>query len=356
MRLSDFDYHLPADRIAQQPADRRDGSRLLVVERSAGPLRHLVFGEIFNLLRQGDVLVLNNTRVIPARLFGRKQTGGMVELLLDRPLGQEREQDGVFCQEWACLVRASRPLRDGARVFLADGFEAESLGRTPDAGCRVLLRLGRPVMQYLMSHGRVPLPAYIRRDEQGDPRDPMDRERYQTVYAREDGAVAAPTAGLHLTEDLLEDMRARGVEIVQLTLHVGPGTFLPVRCDDVDRHEMHAERYEIPRESAVAIRSARRDARRVVAVGTTVVRALEGAWDPETGGPRPGTGLTDLFIRPGHRFQAVDALLTNFHLPRSTLLMLVCAFAGRERVLDAYRQAVEAGYRFYSYGDAMFLA
>lgn len=327
MRLSEFDYQLPEDCIAQQPTAERDQSRLLVVPADGESLLHLRFSDIRSQLRPGDLLVVNQTKVIPARIHGHKETGGKVELLLDRPL-QEVAADGS--QEWAGLVRASKPLRTGAKVLLPAGAEAVSLGRTAEKAYRLRLDLGRAVVDYLKEHGHVPLPAYIRRQDADDPRGQADRSRYQTVYAQEEGAVAAPTAGLHFTTALLEQLTQDSVELARVTLHVGPGTFLPVRTDEVDAHRMHAERYRVSDPAARAVRSAKADGRRVVAVGTTVVRTLEGAWDDGLGGPKPGTGTTDLFIRPGYDFKAVDALVTNFHLPKSTLLMLVCAFAGQK--------------------------
>jgi S-adenosylmethionine:tRNA ribosyltransferase-isomerase len=353
MRLSDFDYHLPEERIAQQPAARRDESRLLQVPRGGGGCQHKRFSDLLHLLVEGDLLVLNDTQVIPARVYGHKQTGGRVELLLDRPLA---EADGEGGQEWAVLVRASKPLREGASVFLPEGASALCLGRTPENAYRLKLSFGRPILDYLARHGCIPLPAYIERKPADDERNEQDLERYQTVYAKREGAVAAPTAGLHFTSELLEKLANKGVRLARVTLHVGPGTFLPVRVDEVDDHKMHAERFLISQEASAAIGRAKAESRRVVAVGTTVVRTLEGAWDETIHAPRPGEGLTDIFIRPGFEFRAVDALLTNFHLPKSTLIMLVAAFAGRENVLGAYEEAVAEGYRFYSYGDAMFLA
>ncbi len=352
MRLADFDYHLPEHQIAQQPAERRDLSRLLVLPADRMATDHLQFSDIRRLLRPGDLLVVNQTKVIPARIYGRKETGGKVELLLDRPLA---EPDAGGRQEWAVLVRASKPLRTDAKVLLPDGATALCLGRTPENAYRLALDFGRPILDYLKERGHIPLPAYIQRQIDADPRSLQDRARYQTVYARDEGAVAAPTAGLHFTDDLLTQLDRDGVELTRVTLHVGPGTFLPVRTEVIEEHRMHAERYRITPEAADAVRRAKADGRRVVAVGTTVVRTLEGAWDDGLAGPRAGQGVTELFIRPGFTFKAVDALLTNFHLPKSTLLMLVCAFAGTDRVLAAYREAVEQGYRFYSYGDAMFL-
>jgi len=343
MQLSDFEYELPEGFIAQTPADFRDASRLMIVPRRKGKFGHRVFGDFPACLSAGDVLVLNDTRVIPARLHGRKRTGGKIEILLDRPLEPERAEAGRHCQRWACLVNASRPLREGARVDFPGGGQAIGQGDK-----RVLLRLPRQVEDYLPEHGQVPLPAYIKREPHA-----ADRERYQTVYARNPGAIAAPTAGFHFTERTLEDIAGSGVEVVKVTLHVGPGTFLPVRTQDIDRHIMHLERYRVDGEAARAVTRAREQGRRIVAVGTTVVRTLESAWD----GRRlaEGEGETRLFIRPGYEFRVVDALLTNFHLPRSTLLMLVCAFSDTGRILSAYKEAVDKKYRFYSYGDAMFL-
>jgi S-adenosylmethionine:tRNA ribosyltransferase-isomerase len=343
MQLSDFDYELPEGFIAPTPAESRDASRLMVVPRRAGEFEHRAFPDFPGMLSAGDVLVLNDTRVIPARLRGHKQTGGKTEILLDRPLESPWMDEGLHCQRWACLVNASRPLKEGVRVDFPGDGQAICQGDK-----RVLLRLPLPVEDYLQEHGEVPLPAYIRRV----PR-PADRERYQTVYARNPGAIAAPTAGFHFTGPVLDGISRSGVEVVKVTLHVGPGTFLPVRTQDVDRHVMHKERYRVSGEAARAVTRAREQGRRVVAVGTTVVRTLESAWDGKQ--LVEGEGETGLFIRPGYGFSAVDVLLTNFHLPRSTLLMLVCAFADTDRILSAYKEAVDKKYRFYSYGDAMFL-
>jgi S-adenosylmethionine:tRNA ribosyltransferase-isomerase len=276
-----------------------------------------------------------------------------VEILLDRPLGPEVRSGGRFARTWSCLLNCSRKLKPGDRVDLPGGGVAVARpAGTPEDGPAIDLDLPDPGAEYLERHGEVPLPAYIRRSPD-DPRACADRERYQTVFAREDGAVAAPTAGLHFTPDLLARVRESGVEVAAVTLHVGPGTFLPVRSEDLRQHRLHPERYRISAQAAGAFADCRRRGGRVVAVGTTVVRALESACRGEA--LEPGEGGTRLFITPGYAFRAVDALLTNFHLPRSTLLMLVCAFAGRERVLAAYAEAVREGYRFYSYGDAMFL-
>ena len=348
MKLSDFDYDLPERLIAQEPAARRDASRLMTVDRGTGAIAHGAFPDLSSLLGAGDLLVLNDTRVVPARLRGAKATGGKVEvLLLERTGGTDREP------VHRCLLEASKPARPGTRLAFGEGLSARVVGRSGE-GYEIVLEAasGDPVEAFYRL-GSVPLPPYIRRSE-GDPREGMDRERYQTVFADRPGAVAAPTAGLHFTPALLDRISAGGARIARLTLHVGPGTFLPVRVENVEEHAMHDEAYELPRATADAIRETRRAGGRVVAVGTTVVRTLEAAAGPD-GTVRPGSGRCDLFIRPGYEFKVVDALLTNFHLPRSTLLMLVSAFAGRERILAAYAEAVREEYRFYSYGDAMFI-
>jgi S-adenosylmethionine:tRNA ribosyltransferase-isomerase len=335
----DFDYELPASSIAQQPLPRGE-SRLLVLDR-AGPERHSRVRDLPGLFRPGDLLVVNDTRVIPARLFGRRPGGGRMEILLVEPAGE---------REWEALVKPGRRARPGTVIELAPGLAAEVVAGHGDGRHR--LRFSEPVEPHLERLGHVPLPPYIHR-----PDTPEDRERYQTVYARRPGAIAAPTAGLHFTEEILRRIEEAGAAIARVTLHVGIGTFRPVAAERVEDHRMDAERYEIGEEAAAAVRQARERSRagagRVVAVGTTVVRTLEAAALAGGGEIRAGAGSTDLFITPGFRFQAVDALLTNFHLPRSTLLMLVSAFAGRERVLEAYAEAVREGYRFYSYGDAM---
>jgi S-adenosylmethionine:tRNA ribosyltransferase-isomerase len=334
---SDFDYDLPASSIAQEPAPRGE-SRLLVLDRT-GPERHARVRDLPRLLRPGDLLVLNDTRVIPARLYGRSAGGGKMEILLVEPLGE---------REWDALVKPGRRARPGARFEIGEGLTAEVVDKREDGRHR--LRFSEPVEPHLERLGHIPLPPYIHR-----PDTPEDRERYQTVYARRPGAVAAPTAGLHFTSGLLREIETAGIEIARVTLHVGIGTFKPVSAERIEEHRMERERYEIGEETAEAIRRARAAGRRIVAVGTTVVRTLEGAAVAGGGEARAGSGATDLFITPGFPFQVVDALLTNFHLPRSTLLMLVSAFAGRERVLAAYEEAIRDGYRFYSYGDAMLL-
>lgn len=334
LHLAEFDYPLPEGAIAQHPAPR-GASRLLALDRE-GRERHRRVRDLPALLRPGDLLVVNDTRVIPARVFARRPGGGRVELLL-----VERRD----AEQWEALARPGRRARPGALLELAPGLTAEVVETAPTG--RRLVRFSEPIEPHLERLGHVPLPPYIRRDDE-----PEDRERYQTVYARRPGAVAAPTAGLHLSEELLAALAAAGVERAAVTLHVGPGTFKPVTAERVTAHRMESERYEIDEAAAQAVRRTRARGGRIVAVGTTVVRALESS-AARRGEVAADSGATDLFVTPGFRFRAVDVLLTNFHLPRSTLLLLVAAFAGRERVLAAYTEAVAAGYRFYSYGDAM---
>lgn len=336
MKRSDFFFTLPSGLIAQRPAEPRSASRLLEVQR----LRDLHMRDFPSLLNPADLLIFNDTRVIPARLFGEKDSGGKVEILLERLLADAQ----VLAQ-----VRASKSPKAGGRVFV-DGVEGhfEVLGR--EGEFYRLQWCGQPsLLDMLDAAGHVPLPPYIDRADES-----TDRERYQTLFAREPGAVAAPTAGLHFDEPLLAAVRARGVATATLTLHVGAGTFQPLRVEDLSQHRMHAERYQVSAELCAAIAACRARGGRVVSVGTTVTRALESA--AADGILKPGAGETRLFITPGYKFRVVDALLTNFHLPESTLLMLVCAFAGYEPVMAAYRHAVAANYRFFSYGDAMFLS
>jgi S-adenosylmethionine:tRNA ribosyltransferase-isomerase len=338
MLRRDFQYPLPPDRIAHQPTDRRSASRLLHLA-SDGRCHDRQFTDLAELLRAGDLLVFNDTRVIPARLLGHKAgSGGRVEVLVERLLDDHR----VLAH-----VRASKAPGPGTGLELEGGLSVRVEGRQEDL---FLLRFAgdTPVLELLERHGHMPLPPYIDRADV-----PLDRERYQTVYARVPGAVAAPTAGLHFDAALLADLQARGIEFGYVTLHVGAGTFQPVRAERIEDHRMHAERVEVDAAVCERIAAARARGGRVVAVGTTVVRSLESA--VRDGAVQPFRGETDIFITPGYRFQAVDALVTNFHLPESTLLMLVCAFAGYDPVMAAYRHAVEAGYRFFSYGDAMFL-
>jgi S-adenosylmethionine:tRNA ribosyltransferase-isomerase len=336
MRRADFSYPLPGELIADRPLPQRTASRLLALDGATGTLQDLRFRDLGSLLRPGDVLVLNDTRVLPARLAGRKASGGACELLLERIVASRL----ILAQ-----ARASKGLKPGTRIELPGGATAVAIARHGDLH---ELELDREALPYFEAHGSVPLPPYVAR-----PAEPADRERYQTVYADEPGAVAAPTAGLHFDREMLAALAGQGFAIARITLHVGAGTFMPLRADDIERHRMHAERSCVPAAAVAAIEGARRAGGRVVAVGTTVVRALEAA---AAGGTlAPYEGETDIYIRPGHRFRVVDALLTNFHLPESTLLVLVAAFAGRERVLAAYHHAIAGRYRFFSYGDAMFV-
>lgn len=360
-RISDYDYALPEDRIARYPAERRDESRLLVVPPGEAPLRHLLFRDVTELFRPGDLLVVNESRVRPARLLGRKPTGAPAEILLLGPAGGERGADATADptassggtatdpRDWIALVRPGSKLKPGRTVDIADDLTVEILDSAPGGGRVVRLVTPGSVEEAIERHGHMPLPPYIDRADEV-----MDRERYQTVYARETGSVAAPTAGLHFTEALLARLEAMGVRRAAVTLHVGIGTFRPVEADDPEEHEMHHESYVVPQAVTDAVAETRAAGGRVWAVGTTVVRTLEAAAD-SAGRIPAGAGSTDLFIRPPYDFRVVDALITNFHLPRSTLLMLVAAFGGYDRVMAAYEAAVLEGYRFYSYGDAMAL-
>jgi len=346
MKTSDFDYELPPERIAQEPLEERDASRLLVLDRSSGSVAHRAFRELPSLLRQGDLLVLNDTKVVPARLYGRREaTGGGVEVLFVERLSGAN---------WLALTKSGGSLRPGERLSLAEGrVRARIVERRGQEGDVLEILSQEPLERVLDEAGHMPVPPYIRRDGRSPP-SALDRLRYQTVYARSPGAVAAPTAGLHFTERVFRELEARGVAREFVTLRVGPGTFRPVKAAELESHRMDPEDFEVPERTAEAIRLCRGRGGRVVAVGTTVVRALESA-AAEDGTVRPGRGRASIFIVPGHRFRAIDAMLTNFHLPRGTPLVLVCAFAGRERVLAAYREALRAGYRFLSYGDAMLI-
>ena len=362
MNVADFDFHLPQDLIAQQPPAERGGSRLMTLDRATGRLSHHRFGELPSLLQPGDLLVVNDTRVFPARLIGTRLPGdhptahssrgggpggGVAECLLVRP-AQEADT-------WTALVHPGQRLRKGSRMrFEAHGrtLHAEVVGlhfhgrRT----VRLWTEDGSPVRDAIDAIGHVPLPPYIKRADV-----PADRDRYQTIYAREPGSIAAPTAGLHFTPDILAALDARGIERVTVTLHVGYGTFQPVRVDRVEDHHVESEYYEVTPETAAALTRAKRGGRRVIAVGTTTTRTLESLITGADGGIEPRRGETELFIYPGFDFKIVSGLITNFHLPKSSLLMLVAAFAGPDAVLAAYREAIEQRYRFYSYGDAMLI-
>lgn len=342
MKQEDFDFNLPPGLIATEPLEQRDAARLMTLGRYSGEIGESVVAALPELLLPGDLLVLNDTRVLPARLFGRKESGGRVELFLVR----RHEADD---ERWDALIRSSKPARPGSRIQLPEGVVATVLAAGEGETRQVSFSGCADFFSWLERTGQVPLPPYIRRAPVAG-----DRERYQTVFAAERGAVAAPTAGLHFTADLLERLRQRGVETATVTLHVGLGTFMPMRVEDPRQHRMHREWYRVPEETAGAVAACRERGGRVVAVGTTVTRTLEHA--AAGGSLQAGSGETDIFIFPGYQFRVVDALVTNFHLPKSTLLMLVSAFAGRENVLHSYAEAVARGFRFYSYGDAMFIS
>jgi S-adenosylmethionine:tRNA ribosyltransferase-isomerase len=362
VRLDELDYQLPDGQIAQRPLERRDASRLLTLERLTGKFADHLFTDLPDLLRGDELIILNNARVIPARLFGRRtgvhsdspskttrreHLSGTVEVLLTR----QTEPD-----LWEALVRPGRKMKTGERVIFGSGaLEAEIVARAENGQRTLRFKSldGRAVAQHMNKLGHVPLPPYIDRQDE-----PADRERYQTVFSKNPGAIAAPTAGLHFTPEILDAVRRRDVEICELTLDVGLGTFQPIHSDTLEAHKMHVETYEIPANTAAAINAAHKAARPILAIGTTVVRAVEDAAEKAVGSGGlvcPGRAEARIFIIPGFQFRVASALLTNFHLPRSTLLALVCAFAGRERILAAYRHAVDAGYRFYSYGDCMLI-
>ena len=341
MKLSDFDYHLPPDRIAQSPLQKRDASRLLVVNRGTGDFCHTQFSQIGEYLPDAALLVLNDTQVIPARLIGKKsRTGGKIELLLI----QNKEPD-----TWEVLAKPRRSLQIGTQVVFGNSIlTAEVLAKPDDGHCIVRFDYNGEFSAILADVGLMPLPPYIRR-----PPNAADKVRYQSVYAATEGAIAAPTAGLHFTKELLEELKSNGIETAMLTLHVGPGTFQPVKVENIETHKMHAEYIHLAETEAKRIRAAQERGRKVVAIGTTVVRSLETAG--AVGTVHSYSGYSELFIYPGYQFKAVDALVTNFHLPKSTLLMLVSAFAGKDLIQQAYQEALEHNYRFYSYGDAMLI-
>ena len=348
MHIREFDYDLPPGLVAQYPAGKRDHSRLMILHRRDRRIEHRLFFEITDYLKAGDVLVLNDARVIPARLLGKKETGGRAEVFLLRHLSNGSDHESV----WHCLVSCSKKPHPGARILFNQSLSAEIVEETEE-GYTVRFTGEGTVKDAIRQAGWMPLPPYIKRDHSVRD-DYQDRERYQTVYAKAEGAVAAPTAGLHFTEALLKQIREKGVDVLFLTLDVGWGTFQPVRAECIEEHHMHRERYTIAPAVADALNEARRRKRRMVCVGTTAVRSLESAVNKD-GSITAGEGHTELFIYPGYLFKAVDTLVTNFHLPRSTLVMLVAAFAGREFIFQAYREAMERGYRFYSYGDAMMI-
>ena len=339
MKRSDFYYDLPTELIAQTPIEKRDSSRLMHLDKETGAIGHFLFHDLPKLLRPGDCLVLNDSRVLPARLIGRRETGGAVEVVLLRDRG-----DGV----WECLTRPGRKTREGIKLIFGDGELKGSVLETIEGGNRLIkFEYDGIFLEVLERLGRMPLPPYIHEELQ-------DAERYQTVYSRVTGSAAAPTAGLHFTEELLDEIRAMGVKVCFVTLHVGLGTFRPVKAEEIEDHEMHAEYCVISAETAETINNTKRAGGRIVAVGTTSCRTLESRAEAD-GTLRAFAGFTNIFIYPGYTFKCIDALVTNFHLPESTLIMLVSALAGRENVLHAYAEAIRERYRFFSFGDAMFI-
>ena len=341
MNTADFDFHLPEELIAQTPLEKRDASKLLIVNRKTGEFQDRHFHSIIDMLEAGDALVMNDTRVLPARLYGQKEeTGGHVELLLLKNTSGD---------EWEVLAKPAKRLKVGTRVSFGDGRLSALVTEELSYGGRIVRFDYQGIfLEVLESLGEMPLPPYIH--EKLD-----DRERYQTVYAKESGSAAAPTAGLHFTKELLEEIQAKGIHLVYLTLHVGLGTFRPVSVDNLDEHEMHSEFYQLSEEAATTLRSVKENGGRVIAVGTTSIRTLETIGSKFNGQIQADSGWTNIFIKPGYDWKVVDAFSTNFHLPKSTLVMLVSAFAGRELVLDAYQHAINEQYRFFSFGDAMFI-
>jgi len=353
--LSSYDFTLPEENIAQHPVARRDASRLLVMDCASDALSHRQFTGLGDYFAPGDLLVINDTRVFPARLLGKKESGGKVELLiLEYPAGSGKagkESEGWRQAEALGLAKSAKRPKPGSRLIFAEDLQGEVRELLPGGKVRVILRYRGELARLLESHGRMPLPPYIRREGEENEE---DRQRYQTVYAAQPGAVAAPTAGLHFTPELLDKIRELGVKIATVTLHVGYGTFAPVRSKDIREHAIHAEYLEVNAETAGLVNETKAAGGRIWAVGTTSVRALEAAAD-QAGKVRTSRGPCELYLYPGYRFRVVDNLITNFHLPGSSLLFLVSALAGRERILAAYEEAVKRGYRFYSYGDAMVL-
>lgn len=340
MKKSDFWFDLPEELIAQTPLDKRDESRLLVVDKNTGALEHKSFRDLPSLLRKGDCLVLNDSRVLPARLLGSRESGGAVEILLLKDLGENR---------WECLSRPGRKTRPGTKLIFGNGELKAEVKEVTEGGNRIVEFYYEGIfLEVLERLGKMPLPPYIHEELK-------DSERYQTVYSKELGSAAAPTAGLHFTNELLDEIRAKGVKTAFVTLHVGLGTFRPVKEENIEDHDMHSEFCMIPRETADIVNETKKNGGRIISVGTTSCRTLE-SFAEEDGTLKASSGWTDIFIYPGYRFKCIDALITNFHLPESTLIMLVSALAGRENVLNAYKAAVENRYRFFSFGDACFFS
>lgn len=341
MKIEEFDYHLPASLIAQYPSPKRGGTSLMILHRQTGRIEHQAFQDITEYINSDDLLVMNNTRVLPARLIGKKESGGRIEMLLIPPWNGPSG-------EWKALIKGSGRLKRKARVQFEQGLEGE-IDEVKDGKGKVTFSYQGEVVDVLRKFGHIPLPPYIKRGDE-----PLDRERYQTVFAERDGSIAAPTAGLHFTHEMLRLLAERGVRTATITLHVGIGTFAPVKTCDVQDHTMEAEWAEISEETARIIEDTKARAGRVIAVGTTTTRALESFADGK-GRVKPGSGMTSLFIYPPYRFRVIDGLVTNFHLPKSTLIMLVSAFAGKDFLIKAYQEAIRRKYRFYSYGDAMLI-
>ncbi|WP_297453199.1 tRNA preQ1(34) S-adenosylmethionine ribosyltransferase-isomerase QueA [Persephonella sp.] len=335
MKLSDYDYYLPEELIAKYPVEPRDSCRLMVLDRKTQKIEHRIFRDIVDYLEEGDLLVLNDTKVIPARLIGRKTTGAKIEILLLRPYTDN---------EWEVLIKNIKRLKPGQEVIIGEDFKAVLLEKYQEGKARVKL-IGDNIKKLINKYGHIPLPPYIEREDEE-----RDKETYQTVFARKEGAVASPTAGLHFTQELLKKLEKKGIKKAFCTLHVGLGTFRPIQTEDITKHKMHEEFYQIPEETLQAIRETKEKGKRVIAVGTTVVRTLETY--AQTGKKE---GFSDIFIYPPYQFKMVDALITNFHLPKSTLILLVSAFAGKEFIFKAYNEAIQQKYRFFSYGDAMLI-
>src|SRR3989338_3509265 len=372
MRLSEVDYYLPKGLISQFPCERRDKSRLMILSRKDRTIEHKNFSDLTAYLMPGDILILNNTRVIPARLFGKKTTGGAVEVLLiqkseisqPRPNGAPRtahpisvsgiEAFGAISQAWSCLISPTRGIKKGSVIVFEHGLKAAIIEKGVDGNWVIELYADIEIDKAIESAGKMPLPPYIKREKGQDKISEFDKERYQTIFAKEKGAIAAPTAGLHFTDELLKKIKCIGVEIFYITLHTGLGTFKSVKTEDITEHKMESERYNIDRAVFEVIKKAKMENRRVVTVGSTATRALEAM--AQHGWVRPIlSGATDLFIYPGYKFNTADAIITNFHLPKSTLIMLTAAFAGRGFIMRAYEEAIRLRYRFFSYGDAMMI-
>ncbi len=341
MGLEEFDYYLPRSLIAQYPLPQRGESRLMVLDRHQGTIQHHSFKDLIEFLRPGDLLVMNNTRVLPARLLGKKESGGKIELLLVPSWNGSGHQ-------WEAIVKNLGKIKGKVQIQFGPSLFGE-LSDVRNGRGKITFPDGQSIEEILKERGRIPLPPYIKRKDE-----PLDRERYQTVFAERDGSIAAPTAGLHFTQQLINALKDRGIEIVYLTLHIGPGTFTPVKTNDIAQHQMDPEWVDIPEKTANKVAETKKAGKRVIAIGTTATRALE-AFATSEGHVQPGRKQVSLYIFPPYQFKVVDGLVTNFHLPKSTLILLVSAFAGKEFILSAYREAIKEGYRFYSYGDAMLI-